>query len=98
MTLARNKTDTRFKMPILPPVWSARPLVGREFCHDCLDSLDYPRQAAVVECAGRIGGLVVIRITERSRVRDHDPRIALPPEGPLIGPPDSVDGLGRRHS
>ena len=56
----------------------------------CLvDAVGDAGQGAIVDLAGGVELGMIIRITEKSRVRDHDGRIPEAPKRPVIGPIDA---------
>src|SRR5260221_11783545 len=52
----------------------------------------------IVERVRLVGRLMIIPVTERGGVSDHDGRIALLPERPVIGPAHTSNPTGNRAS
>ena len=60
-----------------------------EFRDRLLHTANDERKAIVLELVRRVGGRVIMRITKRRRVGDHESGIATLPERPLVGPSDA---------
>jgi serine protease AprX len=55
-----------------------------EIFNHFLHTADHQREPVVIELLGRVARRMVMRITERCSVSDHDARITTPPERPLV--------------
>lgn len=59
---------------------------------DVLEATNHPREAVVVEVCAAVRRLVVVRIAQEGRVRDHERRVPMLPERPMVGIPRRCRG------
>src|SRR5437016_12169692 len=69
-----------------------------KFFDDFLHAADYEREPIVIKFVGRITGRVIVRISKRRGISDHDGRITILPERPLVRPTDAGNKPGKRCS
>src|SRR5205823_14581036 len=89
----------------ITPAWYSHSMPGSpprlqlvQIFNHFLHAAHHESESIVIELVGRVARRMIVRITKRRGVGDHDAGITVSPERPLIRPTDPGNKCGKRRA